>query len=133
MSHLTDKTLLYKRKIIKELYFNAPLSCAELSLSVKKSLPITTKILNDLLEENQVIENGFAPSTGGRRPATFALSPHSHYVISVAMDQFVTRIAIMDMRNTVVFGIEKFELPLPKNGDALLELTKLIAQVVEKS
>lgn len=130
---MADKTLLYKKKIIKELYLNSPLSCAEVSSSLKKSLPITTKILNDLLEEGWVKENGHAPSTGGRRPAMFALHPDSHYVVSVAMDQFVTRIAIMNMQNAVVFGVEKFELPLPKNSEALPALTKLIAQVIEKS
>lgn len=130
---MADKTLLYKRKIVRELYFNSPLSSAEISLSIRKSLPITAKILADLLEEGQVMENGHAPSTGGRRPATFALRRNFQYVASVAMDQFVTRIAIMDMQNGIAFGVEKFELPLPKNAAALSELTKQIGRVIEKS
>lgn len=130
---MADKTLLYKKKIVKELYFNSPLSCAEVSLSIRKSLPVTAKILADLVEEGQVMENGHAPSTGGRRPAMFALRPNFQYVVSVAMDQFVTRIAIMDVQNVVVYGVEKFELPLPKNAAALPDLTKLIGRVIEGS
>lgn len=130
---MADKTQLYKRRIIKELYFHSPLSSAELCLKSNRSLPVTTKILNDLIEQGAVSETGLAPSTGGRRPATFALRSDAHFVVSVAMDQFVTRIAIMDMRNTVVYGIEKFELPLPNNSSALQELTRLIGQCIAHS
>ena len=130
---MADKTLLYRKRIVKELYFHSTLSCAELSLRINKSLPVTAKILNDLLEEKQVLESGYAPSTGGRRPATYALNPDFHYIVSVAVDQFVTRISIMDLQNAIVFGIQKFELPLPKNPNALFELTKLIGRVIDNS
>ena len=130
---MADKTKLYKKKIVKELYFHSTLSCAELSLRINKSLPVTTKLLADLIEEKQVLENGLAPSTGGRRPATYALSPDFHYVVSVAMDQFVTRMAIMDTQNRIVSGVETFELPLANNTAALPELTGLIRQVIERS
>lgn len=130
---VADKTQLYKQKIIKELYFQAPLSSAELCLKLNKSLPVTTKILTELIENGQVTETGLAPSTGGRRPATFALRSDAHYVVAVAMDQFVTRIAIMDMQNAVVFGVEKFELRLPNNPMALQELTQLIGQCILQS
>lgn len=128
---MADKSLFYKRKIIRELYFSSQLSCAEISLGIRKSIPLTAKILADLVEENCVLENGQAPSTGGRRPATYALRPNAQYVISVAMDQFVTRIAVMDMRNVIVFGEEKFELPLARNASALPTLTGLIGKVIE--
>jgi predicted NBD/HSP70 family sugar kinase len=130
---MSAKALHYKKNVIKELYFRPLISCAELSLIINKSLPVTTKILDDLIEDGIVVENGYAPSTGGRRPAMYSLKADSLYMVSVAMDQFVTRIAIMDMQNKMVTGIEKFELPLPKNKDALPELTKRIGQVIEQS
>ncbi|MCU7548740.1 ROK family protein [Chitinophagaceae bacterium LB-8] len=130
---MPDKTLLYKKKIIKHLYFNSVLSCTELSGRIKKSLPVTTKILNDLIEEGQVIEKGHAPSTGGRRPATYSLNPGLLYIVAVAMDQFVTRIAILNTLNNEVEREKRFELPLPGNKDALSDLTVMIAQVIDQS
>lgn len=143
MSYLPQRKLLlvmgeksnqYKKKVVKALYFNPLLSCAELSFIIRKSLPVTTKILDELIEEGKVVENGHAPSTGGRRPAMYSLQNGFLYIVSVAMDQFITRIAILDVHNKKVLGeIEKFELPLGRNSDALSLLTNKIAQVVEES
>ena len=126
------KTNLYKRKILRELYFNNILSCADLSIKTNKSIPLTTKILNELNEEGYVIETGFAQSTGGRRPLMFTLQPDVMYIVSVAMDQFVTRIALLDMHNKNVTPIEKFELNLYQNKNALNVLTEKINQFIQK-
>jgi len=126
------KTALYKKKIISELYFNGDLSCADLSLKTDKSIPLTTKILNELIDEGYVIETGYANSTGGRRPLVFSLNKQVMYVLSVAMDQFVTRIALMDMQNRYVTEIEKFELNLYQNKNSLSELTQKISSFLKK-
>ncbi|WP_423148574.1 ROK family protein [Rubrolithibacter danxiaensis] len=122
----------YRRKIIKELYFGNTLSCAELSNCINKSLPLTTKILNEQIKEGYVVETGYAPSTGGRRPIMYSLKEDVLYVISVAMDQFVTRIAIMDVQNRFVKPVEIVELPLSNNPESLTKLTEVIADAVEK-
>ena len=130
---MADKTLFYKKRIIKQLYFANTLSAAELSVAINKSLPLTTRIINELIKEKHVIEIGQAASTGGRRPAMYALKQDVLFVISVAMDQFVTRIAIMDTENKLVNDIDRFELPLQNNDDALFVLTQKINEVIVKS
>lgn len=130
---MTDKKLLFRNKILKELYFEDNLSCADLCIKIDKSFPITAKLIENLIVDNVVIETGYAPSTGGRRPVTYALQKNVMYLVSVAMDQFVTRIAIMDMENHFVSPLEKITLPLPENPDALDTLTKKIAQVIDSS
>jgi predicted NBD/HSP70 family sugar kinase len=55
------------------------------------------------------------------------------YIVSVAMDQFVTKIAIMDMQNNFVSAIEKIVLPLPDNPKALQILVEKIAVVISQS
>ena len=94
---MTGKSQSYKRKITRQLYFSNLLSCAELSQQIDKSLSLTTKILNELIAEGIVVETGYAPSSGGRRPLMYSLRADMLYIVSVAMDQFFTRIAIMDM------------------------------------
>jgi predicted NBD/HSP70 family sugar kinase len=130
---MSTKKLLFKRKIMRQIYFSNNLSCAEISWRIKKSLPLTTKLINELIEEGFVSETGFAPSTGGRRPAMYSLRPDVLYIISVALDQFVARIAIMDLHNNFVSAIEKFELPLSKNPQALEILTDKIGQVISNA
>ncbi|MEO5889842.1 MAG: ROK family protein [Ferruginibacter sp.] len=119
--------------IIKNLYVNKALSSTELSLRIKKSLPVTIQLLNTLLEEGYVIETGYARSTGGRKPVNYAINPGIMYVISVAMDQYVTRIALMNMKNEFLTPVAKYELPLLNNNGALELLIEKIEQVINKS
>ena len=103
---MTEKNQLYKKKIVKHLYFSNMLSCADLSEKINKSLPVTTKMLGKLIEEGWVAETGFAASTGGRRAVMYSLKPDVLYVVSVAMDQLITRIDILNMQISLVTETE---------------------------
>ena len=130
---MTEKKILFRNKILKELYFEDNLSCVDLSKRIRKSFPITAKLIEELIVENLVIETGYAPSTGGRRPLTYSIQKNVMYLVSVAMDQFVTKIAIVDMQNNFVSPIEKIVLPLPDNAEALDVLVEKIDQVISLS
>src|SRR3954469_8719678 len=129
---MSDKNAQYQKRILKQLYFGSELSCLEISLLVSKSIPLTTKMLADLIKKGVVCESGFAASTGGRRPLMYSLNPEVLYVVAVAMDQFITRIAIMNLHNKIVTE-ERIELPLAKNETALSVLTQHIGSVIERS
>jgi predicted NBD/HSP70 family sugar kinase len=130
---MTEKNQLYRKKIVKHLYFSNMLSCADLSDKINKSLPVTTKMLGKLIDEGWVTETGFAASTGGRRAVMYSLKPDVLYVVSVAMDQLITRIAILNMKNAQVTATEIYELPLTRNPQALAMLTEKIEEVINKS
>ena len=88
---MLDKQSTYKKNIIKQLYFAGELSCADLSFLTNKSIPLISRVLNELIGEGEVVEKGYAHSTGGRRPQMYSLKPNLKYVVSVAMDQLVTQ------------------------------------------
>ncbi|GAA4442807.1 ROK family transcriptional regulator [Pontibacter saemangeumensis] len=123
---MLDKQVAYKRNIIRQLYFAGELACADLSTLTRKSVPLTTRVLNELIEEGAVIEKGHAHSTGGRRPQMYSLKPDLMYVVSVAMDQLITRIALLDMHNNYIGEVQRVELPLADNPEALGLLTRHI-------
>jgi glucokinase-like ROK family protein len=127
------KNFLYKRKIIRELYFASNLSCTDLGLRIDTSLPLVTKMLNELIEESMVVETGYAPSTGGRRPLLYSLRSDALYIVAVAMDQLYTRIAIMDMKHRRIGSIKEIELPLAGNPKAVKWLLENIEAVITES
>jgi predicted NBD/HSP70 family sugar kinase len=130
---LLAKQTAYRRNIAKQLYFNRELSCADLSELTQKSLPLTTKILNELIDKGHVIETGFANSTGGRRPLMYSLKSDLMYVVSVAMDQMITRLAIVDMNNNYVGEVKKVELILANNPESLDQLAHHIKDYIQES
>ena len=130
---MVTKTDLYKRKILKELCFGNSMSGTEISSRIEKSLPLTVKMLGELVNEGLVQEKGYAPSSGGRRPQMYAIQADKMYVVSVSMDQFVTRIGIIDMQNCDIIHTEKISLPLPKNPDALTLLANRLNLFIERT
>ena len=78
---MVDKKTLNKRRILKQFYFAQSLSCADLCDKLDKSLPLITKLINELVDEGKVIETGLAPSTGGRRPLMYSIKPDNQYII----------------------------------------------------
>lgn len=107
---MLSKQTAYKKHISKHMYFSGALSCADLNLLTNKSLPLATKVPNELVEAGSVKETGFAFSTGGRRPQIHSLTPDLMYIVSVVVDQLVTRLAVVDMQNNLTGSVEKIVL-----------------------
>ena len=127
------KEELYKNILINKLYFYPGATSLALSKSLGKSLSLTSKLLNELIEENIVVESGFAISSGGRRPLEHKLNNDIKYIISVAMDQLITRIVIMDLQNNFVGKVKKVSIPLTNNYVALQTLTEAIVETINQS
>jgi glucokinase-like ROK family protein len=122
----TLKSAQLKNLIVKQLYFDKALSCAELSDLFDKSIPSITKAVNELMSEGFVVEQGYAPSSGGRRPLLYSIKPDAMYILAVAMDQLSTRIQLLDLFNHPVADSLTIELKLLNNDEALGLLIKNI-------
>ena len=120
-----------KHMITKCLYFDKAMSCAELSELFDKSIPSIAKSLNELIEQGFVVEQGYAPSSGGRRPLMYAINAGAMYILAIAMDQMNTRIQLVDLRNQPVAEMMMFELRLSNNDRALTKLVEHINQYLD--
>lgn len=127
------KSTELKNIIIKQLYFDKALSCADMSELFDKSVPSIAKAINELIDEGFVVEQGYAPSSGGRRPLMYALKQEAMYILTVAMDQLSTRIQMLDLLNNPVSEIATMELKLPGNPHALSSLIEYITEYIRST
>ncbi|MCD8740096.1 ROK family protein [Mucilaginibacter roseus] len=133
MFNANKKTAKLYAEIIQNLYYSEQLSSAELSARIDKSIPLVTKAVNHLIEAGFVVEQGYAPSSGGRRPLMYSVRHDRLYIVTVAMDQLSTRIGIVDLLNNFVSPIEIISLKLLDNPQALDSLVSLINNHIEKA
>lgn len=123
-----------RKTILRQLYYNGALSLADLCAFTHKSLPVVTSAVTALLEEKYILEHGFAPSTGGRRPATYLINREKKcYLVAVAVDQLESRIAIYDLGNQAIQPVESFRLNLVPDSKAIKELVGVIQETLNKS
>ena len=120
-----------KLSILKRLYFSNPQSIAELSSSIGKSVPNITNAVNKLLQLNLIEQDGLAPSTGGRRAAQFVPNESQlPLIISVAIDQFYTSVAVVDFKNQFKTAINSEGIDI-KREDAYSKIVGLIKNTIK--
>jgi predicted NBD/HSP70 family sugar kinase len=122
-----------KSQIIKHLYFDKGLSCAELSEILDKILPSTAKAISELIDDGMVIEDGYARSSGGRRPQVYSIKGDALYILAIAMDQFSTRIQLTDLLNNPIGDMMVFEMQMLDNPQALRLLISHINSYVKST
>jgi len=130
---MSNKTIINKKNIIKSLFLTDGLSFAEISEQIGKSHSLAMKLVSELVESGVLIEKGLAPSSGGRRPQTHSLIADTFYLVAVAMDQFVSRIAILDANRKLVVPVKQMELGLAGNDQALEKITDAINESIEQA
>lgn len=101
-------------------------SCADLSEKSGKSIPLVSKVLTELVKDGYVLKHGFAPSSGGRRPLMYSINAEKGLILSVAMDQLFTRIAVLNLANAYVSGPQTIELNLHEEPNAMERLIEII-------
>ncbi|HEV2354734.1 MAG TPA: ROK family transcriptional regulator [Puia sp.] len=117
--------------ILKELYYNRTMSCLDLSKSINKSLPNVTFRLNELIAKGAVTENGYAPSSGGRKPLMYSLTGDFMFTISVAIDQFVVRMALLNMHREIVSPVHEVGINFYNNAGYVKALAEEVARFVQ--
>jgi len=130
---LQELDSLLKYEVFREFYYCHNLSCAELSETLGKSIPVIAKAVDQLIKSGYVVETGYAPSSGGRPPRMYALNPDKMFIVTVAMDQLFTKIAISNLQQKNVIPPETYELVLPGNNCSLHALIELINGVISRS
>ena len=101
---IEQKKAYQKKQIIKLLFFNGPLSIAGISGMIQLSAPKVNQLLNELCEENIIEMQGQGQSSGGRKPAVYALVETGFYVAGITINIHYTIISIFNSRNLVIAG-----------------------------
>jgi len=112
--------------IIKELYYLNNATCLDISKATGASIPNVAKNINELIEAGYIVQNGFATSTGGRKPLTYSLVSDRKYILSIAADQFFTRICLVDLHNNFLTDVYEFPLDLAVHSSPERELVNQI-------
>lgn len=127
------KSLQYKRDILRALGFGKKLTAHEISQLTNKSLPLINRILEDMVKSGMLQDEGLALSTGGRRPALYSIAPENIYVLSVAMDQYITRICLIDLHDQEIRYLQKFPFPLSQKENVIDGLIEKIKQYLKNN
>ena len=78
---MDGKNSSLKQRIIALCINDGDYSLADLSKELDTSIPTTTKLVGELVDDGLLIEIGKLGTNGGRRPSIFGLNPSAGYFV----------------------------------------------------
>ncbi|MEW9672371.1 ROK family protein [Ammoniphilus sp. 3BR4] len=77
-----------------------------------------TRLIEELLQENVILESGLAESSGGRKPLMYQINPKLYYLIGIDISRIHSKILLMDLQLTILA-----EVKMTMRQDSTPELT----------
>ncbi len=130
---ISQKNNIIKRNIVAYMAANGQCTLAELTKELHISIPTITKLVNELLQENLVVDNGKVETPGGRRPNIFGLANSAIYFAGVDVCRQDIRFVITDLKNNVIYSDIEPDFTLTDTPAALEKIEAVIEQFLEKS
>lgn len=128
---LKEKRYQQKKNIIGDLYRMGELSKPEICRLTNMTTPTISRIIDELIEEGWVVDQGQGASIGGKRPHIFSLNPDAAYIMGVDIGRELLKIAIFNLRKEVIGSIQVFPSLLEtQDNDTILRDLKI---KIEKS
>lgn len=103
---LKEKRYQQKKNIIGDLYKIGELSKPEICRMTNMTTPTISRIIDELIEEGWVTDQGQGPSIGGKRPHIFSLNPDAAYILGIELGRELLKIAIFNLRKEVIGDIQ---------------------------
>jgi glucokinase-like ROK family protein len=128
----TTSGVVYKNKSLKRLIINqldkvGKTTITELSKELNISVPKITSLVNELIEDGLIKDNGKFDSTGGRRASVYGLVSDAGFFVGVDIKHYYINLGLLDFKKHLVTSKEKVSFKLentPESFDALLLIIK---------
>ena len=79
LKNIDGKNSSLKQRIIALCINDGDYSLADLSKELDTSIPTTTKLVGELVEDGLLMDMGKVGTNGGRRPSIYGLNPSAGY------------------------------------------------------
>jgi len=118
--------------IINHLNRNGNSTITELSKELNTSVPKITSLINELIENNLIKDNGKYDSTGGRKASIYGLVADACFFIGVDVKRYYVNLGLLDFNKQLVTLKEKIPFNLENTQDSLHYLMEIIKDFIRE-
>ena len=129
--NLSDKNSIIKQKILDLCMNSGDFSIADFARELNCSVPTTTKIVGELIDDGWLEDLGKKGSASGRRPSIFGLNPEAGFFVGVDLERNHANIMTMDFKGQTLSYDEDVEFTLRNTEDSCRKLCGLIRKTLE--
>ncbi len=92
-----DLRRVNRTEILRQIYFNGPISRLEVSQQIGISPATVTNIVNNLLQKEILIESGIKRSESGRPSTLISINPDYGYFIGIEVGETFVQVELFDI------------------------------------
>ena len=133
LNNLDSKNTALKQKIISLCINDGGFSLADLSKELGTSIPTTTKLVEELLEEGLLEDRGKQGTNGGRRPSIFGLNPSAGYFVGVDIRRKFISYAVTDFNGTTLAYHEHLNYTVQNSEESFIGLCNFIRKSLSEN
>ncbi len=128
---ISHKNSLIKRNIIAHMAVNGECTLSELTKELHISVPTITKLVQELVDENIVTDQGKVETPGGRRPNVFGLANSAIYFAGVNVGRDNMTFLITDLQNNIITEKADYSFELIDRPQCLDKICSNIADFID--
>jgi predicted NBD/HSP70 family sugar kinase len=126
-----------KNKILKGLIFKhldqtESASINELSKELNISVPKTTSLISELIEEGLISDYGKFESTGGRKANLYGLIGDAGFILGVDVKKYYINIGLLNFKNQLVSQKNRIAFKLENTAESLHQLIQIIQNFIKE-
>jgi len=126
-----------KNKILKGLIFKhldqtESASINELSKELNISVPKTTSLITELIEEGLISDYGKFESTGGRKANLYGLISDAGFILGVDVKKYYINIGLLNFKKQLVNQKNRIAFKLENTAESLHQLIQIIQNFIKE-
>lgn len=125
-SGVAYKNKSLKRSVINYMDRNGKITITDLSRELNISVPKITSLVNELIQDGLINDQGKIDSTGGRRASMFGLVSEACFFLGVEVKRYHINLGLMDFNKHLITLKEKVPFKLENTQESLRELLDII-------
>lgn len=131
-SGVAHKNKALKKAIINQIDREGDMTIADLAKELAISTPKITSIVNELIEDGLLQDEGKLDSTGGRRANVYGLVSDACYFIGVDVKRFGINIGLLDFKKHLVTIKENIPYIMENTPESLNDLVNCIKTFIKE-
>ena len=133
LKNLDGKNSSLKQRIISLCINDGDYSLADLSKDLDTSIPTTTKLVGELVEDGLLVDMGKVGTNGGRRPSIYGLNPSAGYFVGVDIRRKFINIAVTDFKGVLQDFHETIDFAVENSEESFRKMCKVIRKELRES
>ncbi|WP_394993058.1 ROK family transcriptional regulator [Emticicia sp.] len=120
------------KKILQYLLQEGEKTIPEIKDFSGLSLPTTTKLINELVEQHILVESGKRESTGGRPPSLFCLDSSLGYIVGIELLISSFRFSIVNLNHELIYEYETDNFDINNRDEAFNFVARIVPDLISK-